>query len=56
MPFVKPVNVYDVVAAVTLYGVDGNHGPDELVLYCKLYEDTGAPPLSDGSVQLTVLV
>ena len=50
--------MYDVVAAFTVYGVVGvgNHGPDELVLYCKLYEDMAAPPLSDGAVQLTVLV
>ena len=57
MPFVKPVNVYvNAVAGVGVYGVDGSHGPDELVLYCKLYEDIGVPPLSVGAAQLTVLI
>ena len=37
-----------VVGATTLYDVvgDGNHGPTELVLYCKLYEIIGTPPVS----------
>ena len=38
-----------VVGASTLYdvvGSDGNHGPTELVLYCKLYEIIGTPPVS----------
>ena len=48
--------MYDVAGANKVYGVVGNHGPEELVLYCKLYEDMGDPPLSDGSVQITVLV
>ena len=57
MPFVKPVNVYvNAVAGVGVYGVEGNHGPDELVLYCKLYDVMAAPPLSVGAAQLTVLI
>ena len=52
VPFVKFWNIYDVVGS-TLYGVAGNQ-PDELVLYCKLYDVMGRP-LSAGAVQLTVL-
>ena len=57
MPFVKLGNVYDVNGASTLYDVvgDGNHGPADFVLYCKLYESIGAPPLLVGASQLTVL-
>ena len=44
MPFVNPVNVYEVSVGPTLYGVEGNH-PDVLVQYCKLYDDMGTPPL-----------
>jgi hypothetical protein len=28
----------------------GNHGPVELVLYCKLYDNIGEPPVSTGGV------
>ena len=57
MPFVKPVNVYvNAVAGVGVYGVEGSHGPDEDVLYCKLYDVMAAPPLSVGAAQLTVLI
>jgi hypothetical protein len=50
MPFVKPVNRYVVVGAVTEYGVIGNHDPVALVLYCMLYDNIGAPPVSTGGV------
>ena len=55
MPFVKLGNRYDVVGASTLYGVVGNQF-NASVLYCKLYDVMGRPPVSDGVVQLTVLV
>ena len=37
-------------------GSDGNHGPFEFVLYCKIYPVMTVPPLSDGAAQLTTLI
>ena len=62
MPFVKPVNSYEnsVVGdsgSVGVYDITCDHWYGvELVLYCKLYEDMGAPPLLNGAVQLIVLI
>ena len=54
MPFVKPVNVYVVGDEATEYGMGvGNHGPVELVLYCKLYDNIGAPPVLVGGAHVT---
>lgn len=55
MPFVKLVIVYDVVVDGKLSTVACNQF-NESVLYCKLYDVIGRPPVSDGAVQLTVLV
>ena len=42
------------VVGVTLIGIAGNHGPDELVvLYCKLYDNIGAPPVLTGGAHVT---
>ena len=53
MPFVKPETRNDVVGAGTEYGVGGDHGPVELVLYRKLYDIIGAPPVSVGGAHVT---
>ena len=55
MPFVKPETRNDVVGAGTEYGVGGDHviGAVKLVVYRKLYDIIGAPPVSVGGAHVT---
>jgi hypothetical protein len=61
VPFVNPEIVYDSVVAEesdggSVYGMTDDHwyGAELELLYCKLYDVMGRPPLA-GTVQLIVL-
>jgi hypothetical protein len=56
VPFIKLGNTYvNAVLGDGVYGIVGDHGPADFVLYCKLYDSISAPPLLVGAAQLTVL-